>query len=80
MRTDHESSRSDYEARWEAIYRGGAQLNLYPQDHAVSWFSARCQDADSRAGVRVLDLGCGAGNNLWFPARAVFSWVYDVPV
>lgn len=73
MRTDHESIQPDHEARWEAIYRGGAQLNLYPHDQVVSWFGARFPDADSRAGLRVLDLGCGAGNNLWFLARAGFS-------
>jgi SAM-dependent methyltransferase len=72
MGTDHELSRS-YVACWEAIYRRGQQLNLYPFDQVVSWFSARFPDADSRASVRVLDLGCGAGNNLWFLARAGFS-------
>lgn len=73
MRTDQEPGPVDFEARWESIYRSGSQLNLYPHDQVVSWFGARFPDADSRAGVRVLDLGCGAGNNLWFLARAGFS-------
>lgn len=73
MAGDRITDPPDHEARWEAIYRRGDQLNLYPHDLIVSWFSARFPDQGSRGGVRVLDLGCGAGNHLWFLARAGFD-------
>lgn len=59
--------------RWQAIYAAGEQLNLYPYDEVVAWFSARYPQPEQRKQVRVLELGCGAGNNLWFLARAGFS-------
>lgn len=60
-------------AQWESVYRRGAQLNLYPYDNVVAWFSARYPDPAPRSAVAVLEVGCGAGNNLWFLARAGFA-------
>lgn len=67
-----EPARTRVRARWEAIYGSGQQLNLYPHDQVVSWFMRRFPDPRRRRAARVLELGCGAGNNLWFLARAGF--------
>lgn len=67
-----ESTRTRARARWEAIYEAGQQLNLYPYEQVVSWFIRRFPDPWRRRDVRVLELGCGAGNNLGFLARAGF--------
>jgi ubiquinone/menaquinone biosynthesis C-methylase UbiE len=67
-----DSAGAEVEARWEATYRNGAQLNLYPFDSVVAWFSSRFRNPSARAQVSVLEVGCGAGNNLWFLARAGF--------
>lgn len=72
VHSGRESDQPDRKVLWESIYRSGSQLNLYPHDQVVSWFGGRFPTAESRSGVRVLDLGCGAGNNLWFLARAGF--------
>ncbi len=59
---------------WETeIYSQGQHLNRYPFDCVVSFlFRWRPRDK-ARADVRVLEVGCGAGNNLWFAAREGFA-------
>lgn len=59
---------------WEdSIYSQGRHLNLYPFDVVVSFlFCWRPQEKPSDQ-VRVLEIGCGAGNNLWFAAREGFK-------
>ncbi len=72
MRANDNRADSDCPNGWEAIYRSGSQLNLYPYDQVVSWFGARFKTPAARAAIRVLDLGCGAGNHLCFLARSGF--------
>jgi len=59
---------------WEnAIYSRGRQFNRYPYDCVVS-FVYRHAPKDKPSGeVRILEVGCGAGNNLAFAAREGFS-------
>jgi len=60
-----------FNARWEKdIYGEGFQLNRYPHHTVVSHvmrFAAGCTD---KSKLKVLDIGCGAGNNLVFIAEA----------
>lgn len=57
---------------WEDIYSRGEQLNQYPFDSVVS-FLMRHSSGQDRKRIRVLELGCGAGNNLWAAAREGFQ-------
>ncbi len=59
---------------WEnEIYSQGQHLNRYPFDSVVSFlFRWRPRDK-ARADVRVFEIGCGAGNNLWCAAREGFA-------
>lgn len=57
---------------WQDIYAQGQQLNRYPWDSVVSFLFA-CKPDKSREDTRVLEVGCGAGNNLWFAAREGFD-------
>ncbi len=54
---------------WQSIYSAGQQLNKYPYEFVVSNYynyKSRRGKADS---IRVLDLGCGGGNNALFCAE-----------
>lgn len=58
---------------WEqAIYAQGRHLNRYPFDGVVSFVNRWRPRDKSRATCGVVEVGCGAGNNLWFAAREGF--------
>jgi len=58
---------------WEDIYRDGRQLNRYPFDQIVSFIYRNLPRDKPRSEIRILEVGCGAGNNLWFAAREGFQ-------
>jgi SAM-dependent methyltransferase len=64
---------TDLDPIWESeIYSRGHHLNLYPFDAVVS-FLFRYRPLDKPRGeTDVLEIGCGACNNLWFAAREGF--------
>lgn len=58
---------------WEdSIYAQGHHLNLYPFDAVVSFIFRWRPHDKSREQTQVLEIGCGAGNNLWFVGREGF--------
>ena len=57
----------------ETIYSKGQALNRYPFDQVVSFIYRNYARAKPRPETRILEIGCGAGNNLWFAAREGFS-------
>lgn len=63
-----------FDSVWEeSIYGQGRHLNRYPFD-AIVTFLFRCAPRDRPRGeVRVMEVGCGAGNNLWCAAREGFQ-------
>lgn len=51
---------------WEIdIYRVGKQMNIWPFSDVVSSFKRELQVWKNDRPPRVLEVGCGAGNNLW---------------
>ncbi|HMQ50518.1 MAG TPA: class I SAM-dependent methyltransferase [Anaerolineae bacterium] len=59
---------------WEEnVYDQRRHLNLYPYHAVVGFIFRHFGQVKNRASVRILELGCGAGNNLWFAAREGFS-------
>jgi SAM-dependent methyltransferase len=59
---------------WEDdIYSKGMHLNRYPFDAVVSFVFGYHPRDRAREDVRIVELGCGAGNNLWFAAREGFD-------
>ena len=65
MEPDHPS----FDPIWEDLYNKGKHLNRYPYTTVVSVISSLVQSMDKKNEIRVLEVGCGAGNNLWFAAR-----------
>jgi 2-polyprenyl-3-methyl-5-hydroxy-6-metoxy-1,4-benzoquinol methylase len=59
---------------WEDdIYAKGHQLSRYPYDAVVSFIFRHAPRDRPRQNVSILEIGCGAGNNLWFAAREGFQ-------
>ena len=63
-------TQADY---WEKVYSEGRQMNRAPFDHVVSFLYYNAPRNTPRNETNILELGCGAGNNLWFAAREGFS-------
>ena len=66
----HDVNRDQWDER---IYSQEAQLNRYPYDAVVSFIFRHAPAERKRTDVRILEVGCGAGNNLWFAAREGFQ-------
>jgi SAM-dependent methyltransferase len=71
--TTKKSAVSDAGTLWESIYSGGKALNRYPFDQVVSFIYRNHSRNKPRSETKILEIGCGAGNNLWFAAREGFS-------
>jgi SAM-dependent methyltransferase len=57
---------------WEdSLYQRG-RFARCPYDHVASWIFCNAP-TKPRHEVRVLEVGCGAGNNLWFLSREGFA-------
>ena len=57
---------------WEASYAAG-HSQRYPWDAVVSFVFRYAPKERARESVRVVEVGCGTGSNLWFAAREGFA-------
>lgn len=59
---------------WENhVYSRGHQINNWPYSDVVSEFQRRLSNWKLSRAPRILEVGCGTGNNLWFFAQAGFE-------
>lgn len=56
---------------WETVYRSRA-WGQYPGEDVIRFVKGRFSQAPDAAQVRLLEVGCGNGANLWFMAREGF--------
>lgn len=61
---------------WEAIY-ASREWGRYPPEELIRFTARHFYGASDRRSVKLLELGCGAGANLWFLAREGFD-VYGI--
>lgn len=65
---------TSFDPTWERdIYGHGQQFSRYPFDIVVTFVFRNYPRTKPRNEVRILEVGCGAGNNLWFAAREGFA-------
>ena len=57
---------------WEEKYSQGHTVK-YPYDSVVTFVFRNAPKGVERGQVKILEVGCGTGNNLWFAAREGFS-------
>jgi len=70
------AKKTSFDKKWESkVYSKGRQFNSYPFDILVSIVAKKFfhLSPEERKKVRVLDLGCGAGNNAKFFGENGFS-------
>jgi SAM-dependent methyltransferase len=66
-------SSQTFDLIWEdAIYGQGQKISRYPFDIVVTFVYRNYPRHKPRHDVRILEVGCGSGNNLWFAAREGF--------
>ncbi len=59
---------------WEQkIYAKGKHLNRYPYDSVVSFIYNYYPKEKERRNIGIVEIGCGAGNNMWFCAKEGFN-------
>jgi SAM-dependent methyltransferase len=61
---------------WDEVFRRH-DWGRYPSESLVRFVGRSFRDVPDRAAVRVLEVGCGTGANLWFLAREGFD-VYGI--
>ena len=61
-------------AAWDALYREG-RYRTWPNESLVAWVAETWGDVSraARKAISILEVGCGAGGNLWFLADEGFS-------
>jgi len=61
---------------WERIFRT-RDWGRYPPEELIRFVAKHLYSAPDRKQVRILEIGCGAGANIWFLAREGFD-VYGI--
>lgn len=61
---------------WEEVFRSQA-WGKYPGEDLIRFVARNFYAAPERSAVRILEVGCGPGANLWFMAREGFA-VYGI--
>ena len=63
---------NNFDDIWEENYSKGQALNKYPYGELVSIFFNSLKYATTPV-EKILEVGCGAGNNLWFLGELGFN-------
>jgi ubiquinone/menaquinone biosynthesis C-methylase UbiE len=63
-----------WDSTWEKVFKSKA-WGKYPAEDLIRFIAKNYYAVDDRKKIRILEIGCGPGANLWFLAREGFSFV-----
>jgi ubiquinone/menaquinone biosynthesis C-methylase UbiE len=61
-----------WDSKWEEFYKK-SRGNEYPETAVVRFIARYFYKSNNRNEIKILDLGCGTGANLWYLSREGFS-------
>ncbi|MFC1590166.1 class I SAM-dependent methyltransferase [Candidatus Omnitrophota bacterium] len=65
-----------WDSAWEKVFKE-AEWGKYPSESLIRFIARNFYERKNRQDVRLLEVGCGPGGNLWYMAREGFD-VYGV--
>lgn len=63
---------SGWDPIWEEIFRS-KEWGKYPPEHVIRFVAGNFYQVSHRKEMRLLEIGCGPGANVWFMAREGFT-------
>jgi SAM-dependent methyltransferase len=61
-----------WDSIWETVFKGQA-WGKYPSESLIRFIARRFYNAPDRKQIKILEVGCGPGPNIWYLAREGFS-------
>lgn len=68
----HPRSTTSWDNIWEAVFRQ-QEWGKYPAESLVQFVARNFYHSFNRKEIKILEVGCGPGPNIWFLAREQFS-------
>lgn len=65
-----------WDTTWETVFQS-QQWGKYPGEDLIRFVARNFYQVEDRSTIKILELGCGPGANIWFMAREGFS-VYAI--
>lgn len=59
---------------WNSVFKN-QEWGKYPSEDLIRFIARNFYSIKNRLDVKVLEIGCGPGANIWFLAREGFSFV-----
>ena len=59
-----------WDATWEEVFRQ-QEWGKYPGEDLIRFVARNFYNVEKRSDIKILEVGCGPGANLWFIAREV---------
>ena len=67
-----QTNETTWNPQWESILRN-KEWGKYPAEHVIRFVARNFYGATDRSKIRLLEIGCGPGANVWFMAREGFT-------
>src|ERR1035441_2780479 len=67
-----DSNKPSWDPSWEKVFRS-RDWGKYPPEELVRFVARTYYSVPDRKSIRLLEIGCGTGANVWFMAREGFT-------